>query len=199
MKKVLVGLLLASATLFAINGEDVFKAQCASCHAIQAGMTPHERSEMREKMQDATQEERMAMKQKMMDKMHKSDKKAPAMPMVSLRLKKMLNNDRAKFIVFVDDYIQNPAKDKGFCMPMAYERFGVMPPIGQGMSEAERSAVATWLYDNFKGSWDSSEDAQMCGKRNNHMKKGQGKKCGSGKCGGKSKKQMKCGAGKCGK
>ena len=95
MKKVLVGLLLASAALFVVNGEDVFKTQCASCHAIQAGMTPTERSAMREKMQDATQEERVAMKQKMMDKMHKRDKKAPAMPMVSLRLKKMLNNDKA--------------------------------------------------------------------------------------------------------
>ena len=79
-------------------------------------------------------------------------------------------------------------------MPMAYKRFGTMPPIGKGLSEAEREAVANWLYTNFKGSWDNSMGGMMC-KKNNAGSKG---KCGSGKCGGKSNKSMKCGAGKCG-
>jgi len=195
MKNIIWGLLLTGITLFAVTGEEVYQTNCVSCHAMQGKMNPQERASMHEKMQTATPQERKAMKQKMMKKMHNSDKKAPDMPMVSLRLKKMLDNDRKKFIDFVDDYIQNPSQDKGYCMPMAYQRFGVMPPIGLGMSEAERHAVATWLYDDFKGSWDSSEDAQMCGKQNHGAKKGKGKKCG----GSKNTKSMKCGAGKCGK
>ena len=199
MKKSLLSLLLLGVTLFAATGEEVYKANCASCHAMQGMMSKQEKSAMREKMQNATQEERMAMKQKMMDKMHKSDMKAPAMPMVSMRLKKMMNNDRTKFIAFVDDYIQNPSQDKGYCMPMAYKRFGTMPPIGKGMSATDRQLVATWLYDDFKGSWNGSMDGQMCDMKNKGMKKGRGMKCGAGKCGGQSKKSMKCGVGKCGK
>ena len=199
MKKVLLGLLLAGATLFAVSGEEVYKTNCASCHAMQGMMNQKEKSAMREKMQNATQEERMAMKQKMMEKMKNSDMKAPAMPMVSMRLKKMLDNDRTKFIAFVDDYIQNPSQEKGYCMPMAYKRFGVMPPIGQGMSSSERQLVASWLYDNFKGSWGGSMDSKACDMKNKGMKKGKGMKCGAGKCGGQGKNSMKCGAGKCGK
>ena len=205
MRKVLLSLLFAGATLFGATGEDVYKTNCASCHAMQGMMSKAEKSAMREKMQNATQEEKMAMKKSMMEKMKKSDMKAPPMPMVSMRLKKMMNNNRAKFITFVEDYIQNPSQDKGYCMPMAYKRFGTMPPIGKGMSKEDRALVATWLYDNFKESWGNSVDGKMCDMKNKGMKKGQGKgmKCGGGKCGqGKSSKSnsgMKCGAGKCGK
>ncbi len=37
---------------------------------------------------------------------------------------------------------------------MAYEIFGVMPPIGKSMSEEEKDAVARWLYRNFSKSWE---------------------------------------------
>ena len=186
-----------SASLFALSGEAVYKTNCASCHAMQGMMSPAEKSAMREKMQHATPEEKQAMKQKMMAKMKKSDMKAPPMPMVSKRLKGM-TKDRQAFIVFVKDYIQNPSQDKGFCMPMAYKRFGTMPPIGKGLSEEERQAVAVWLHDNFKGKWGDSAEGKACEMRNNGMKKGKGMKCGGGKC-GQGKKSMKCGAGKCGK
>ena len=203
MKKVLLNLLFAGVTLFATTGEDVYKTNCASCHAMQGMMSKAEKSAMREKMQNATQEEKQAMKKSMMEKMKKSDMKAPPMPMVSMRLKRMMDNDRAKFIVFVDDYIQNPSQKKGYCMPMAYKRFGTMPPIGKGMTKEDRTLVSTWLFDNFKASWGKSMDGKMCDMKNQGMKKGKGKgmKCGGGKCGeGKSSKsQMKCGAGKCGK
>ena len=201
MKKVLLSLLFTGVTLFATTGEDVYNTNCASCHAMQGMMSKAEKSAMREKMQNATKEEKMAMKKSMMEKMKKSDMKAPPMPMVSMRLKKMMNNDRTKFIVFVEDYIQNPSQKKGYCMPMAYKRFGTMPPIGKGMSKEDRALVATWLYDNFKESWGKSMDGKMCDMKNKDMKKGKGMKCGGGKCGqGKSSKsKMKCGAGKCGK
>ncbi len=205
MRKVLLSLLFAGVTLFAATGEDVYKTNCTSCHAMQGMMSKAEKSAMREKMQNATPQEKQAMKSSMMEKMKKSDMKAPPMPMVAMRLKKMLDNDRQKFVDFVEDYIQNPSQDKGFCMPMAYKRFGTMPAIGKGMSSEDRTLVATWLYDNFKASWDKSMDGKICDMKNQGMKKGKGQgkgmKCGGGKCGqGKSSKsQMKCGAGKCGK
>jgi len=86
---------------------------------------------------------------------------------------------KKEFVTFVKDYIQNPSQKKGYCMPMAYKRFGTMPPIGKGMTKEERDIVANWLYDNFKGKWEMNMDAKACSSRN-------------------SKKQMRCGAGKCG-
>ena len=192
MKRVVVIALLLSAGLYASSGEEIYKAKCAVCHKMQGLMTPQEKQAMQAKMQNATKEERMAMREQMMLKMKKSGMRAPAMPMVSMRLKKMLGNDKKKFVAFVDDYIQNPSQEKGFCMPMAYKRFGTMPPIGKAMSKEERISVATWLYENFKGSWDKSADGKMCDMKNKAMK------CGGGKCGKAEKKSMKCGAGKCG-
>lgn len=132
--------------------------------------------------------------------------KAPPMNMVSMRIKMVKGNDKKAFVAFVKDYIVNPSQDKGVCMPMAYKRFGTMPPIGKGLSVEERDAVAQWLYDNFKGSWKNSMGGKMC--ESNDMKNASGKcggqgnngmmRCGSGKCGGQNKKSMKCGSGKCG-
>jgi len=192
MKKLFLGLLITMSALYASGGEEIYKAKCAMCHANKGMMSKQEMQNMRTKMQNATQEERMAMREQMMRKMKKSDMKAPPMPMVSMRLKKMLGNDREKFIAFVEDYIQNPSQEKGFCMPMAYKRFGTMPPIGKTLSKEERTAIATWLYDNYKGNWGGSMDGKMCEMKNRGMKS---MKCGGGKCGGAMKKgSAKCGA-----
>jgi cytochrome c5 len=176
-------------TLLASEGEAVYKAKCMVCHNEQGMMHQKEMQEMRQKMQNASREKRMAMREKMMEKMQKSDMKAPPMPMVSKRLKMMLQS-REDFIAFVEDYIQNPSQKKGYCMPMAYKRFGTMPAIGKSLTPQERKAVATWLYDNFKGSWGGSMDGKMYEMRNKKMMK-----CGSGKCGGAMQKSgTKCGA-----
>ena len=125
--------------------------------------------------------------------MNEKGMRAPHMSMVSQRLKSQLK-DREEFVAFVKEYIQNPSQAKGYCMPMAFKRFGTMPPIGKSLSDVERQAVAEWLYDNFKGKWGNSKESKACGVRNGSMK------CGVGKCGGKMQQQksMKCGAGKCG-
>ena len=192
MKKLFLGLLITMSALYASNGEAIYKAKCAMCHANKGMMSAQEKQEMRVKMQNATQEEKMAMREKMMQKMKKSKMKAPPMPMVSMRLKKMLAQDREKFIAFVEDYIQNPSQAKGFCMPMAYKRFGTMPPIGKTLSKEERATIAAWLYDNYKGSWGGSMDGKMCEMKNRGMKS---MKCGGGKCGGAMQKgSAKCGA-----
>jgi len=185
MKKIFLTAVFLFTSLYANSGEEIYKAQCMACHKMQGMMNKSQMQEMRQKMQNATQEEKMAMKQTMMQKMQKSDMKAPPMPMVSKRLKMMLKT-RKEFIIFVEDYIQNPSKEKGFCMPMAYKRFGTMPPIGKSLSKEERTAVASWLYDNFKGSWGGSMGGKMCEMRNKSMK------CGAEKCGGQGSR--KCGA-----
>jgi len=185
MKKLFLGLLLTMSALYASSGEEIYKAKCAMCHANKGMMSKEQKQNMRAKMQNATQEERMVMREKMMQKMKKSNMKAPPMPMVAKRLKMKLAT-RAEFIAFVEDYIQNPSQEKGFCMPMAYKRFGTMPPIGKSLTKEERATIAAWLYDNYKGSWGGSMDGKMCEMKNKGMKS---MKCGGGKCG-----SAKCGA-----
>jgi mono/diheme cytochrome c family protein len=189
MKKLFLLLLIGFASLYANSGEEIYKAKCAMCHANKGMMNKQEMQTMRTKMQNASKEEKMAMRQKMMAKMQKSDMKAPPMPMVSKRLKMKLTS-REDFIAFVEDYIQNPSQEKGFCMPMAYKRFGTMPPIGKSLTKEERATIAAWLYDNYKGNRGGSMDGKMCEMRNKGMKN---MKCGNGKCGSK-KSSMKCGA-----
>lgn len=149
MKKILLVFVLALTSLYANSGQDIYKNSCAMCHAMQ-GMTGKSSMDM-------------------------SLMKAPPMPMVSQRLKMQLKT-RDEFISFVDDYIQNPAKKKGFCMPMAYEKFGTMPPIGKTMSKEDRNIVSAWLYDNFKS---TKMEMKACKSKSKAMK------CGSGKCGSK--------------
>jgi len=83
MKKLFLGLLITMSALYASGGEEIYKAKCAMCHANKGMMSKQEMQNMRTKMQNATQEERMAMREQMMRKMKKSDMKAPPMPMVS--------------------------------------------------------------------------------------------------------------------
>jgi len=186
MKKLLLVLVLGMSSLLASSGAEVYKAKCQMCHAPKGMMDKEQMKTMRAKMQSATKEEKMAMRESMAVKMKKSGMRAPAMPMVSARLKSQLKS-RAEFIAFVEDYIVNPSKDKGFCMPMAYKKFGTMPPIGKGMSKEDRANVSAWLYDNYK----ESGMCAMKGKNKAAMK------CGGGKCGGASnskKSASKCGA-----
>ena len=189
MKKSFVSLLLIVSSLFALSGEEVYTQHCASCHTKDMMMNMGGMMEWRKKMQNSTKEEKQTMRQKMMKEMQDNDTKAPAMPMISMRIKHMTDS-KEEFVAFVKDYIQNPSQEKGYCMPMAYKRFGVMPPVGKGMSEEERELVAQWLYDSFEGSWKDSMGGMMCENKN--------MKCGSGKCGGANKNGMRCGSGKCG-
>lgn len=162
-----------------------------SCHTQDMKMDMDDRMDWRNKMQNATNAEKQIMRKKMMKEMQNNDMKAPAMSMISMRLKHKTGT-KEKFIAFVKDYIQNPSEEKGYCMPMAYKRFGVMPPIGKGMSKEERELVAQWLYNNFENSWSDSMGGRMCEDRNKNMKNS------SGKCAGQNNNGMKCASGKCG-
>jgi mono/diheme cytochrome c family protein len=105
--------LLVTSVAFSVNGFEVYKNYCASCHSL-----------------------------------YPPPLKAPPMSMVSYRVKTFYPK-REDFVRFVKDYITEPSQEKGVCMPMAYRMFGVMPPVGKGMSEEEKEAVARWLFENF--------------------------------------------------
>lgn len=120
MKKILLILLITSSALFAISGQSIFAKHCVSCH-VQKSSIDEDKAEL----------------------------KAPPMIRVSQRLK-MNTSSKKEFIAYVEDYIQNPSREKGFCRPKAYERFGVMPPIGKGMTKEERNSIAKWLYRHFR-------------------------------------------------
>ncbi len=77
---------------------------------------------------------------------------APPMNLVSARIKEFYPNE-LEFVEFVKDYITHPSKKKGVCQPAAYAFFGTMPPIGQGMDEEDKEAVALWLYYRYSDIW----------------------------------------------
>ena len=183
MKTLFLAMILGASSLMAVDGATIYKAKCQMCHTPKGMMDKEQMQTMRAKMQNASKEEKMAMREKMAQKMKKSGMRAPPMPKVAARLKSQLNT-RAEFIAFVEDYIQHPSKDKGFCMPMAYKKFGTMPPIGKGMSKEDRASVSAWMYDTYK-------KGAMC-----EMKgKSKEMKCGAGKCGtSKPKSSQKCGS-----
>ncbi len=117
------------------KGYEVFKKSCSTCH--RESMSPQEIAKIRETVK----------------KTGKPPIKAPPMSEVSARVKKFYPTEE-KFIAFVKDYITNPSREKGVCLPMAYKLFGVMPPIGRTLSEEEKEAVSYWLYHRFSDSWE---------------------------------------------
>lgn len=140
MKKLILGVLMVIPAFATPNqelikkGYEVYKKSCSACH--KESVSPEEIRKFR----------KMAMMGK------RPPIAAPPMNEVALRVKHFYP-DEFDFIQFVKDYITNPSRDKGVCMPMAYKLFGVMPPIGKSLSEQEKEAVAYWLYYNYKGSW----------------------------------------------
>ena len=90
--------------------------------------------------------------------MQKSEMKGPPIQFVYKRLTMLM--DREEFVPFVEDYIQRPSEEKGYCTDGAFKRFGVMPAV-KSMSKEDRVAVAEWLFDNFK----SNETCYMASAR----------------------------------
>ncbi len=84
--------------------------------------------------------------------------KAPPMLEVANRVKnaiKVTNNDEDlhKFVVvsFIKNYVKYPDIMSGFCTPMAYEKFDVMPSLKDKISEQDLDSVANWIYDFYEG------------------------------------------------
>ena len=123
MKKIILVTVLSIGSLFASSGEEIFKANCVSCHIMQKGKDVADKSKML----------------------------APPVFGIVRHTKEVYPTKEA-FVKFVSDYIKNPSKDKAVCKEKAISRFGLMPAIGAGMKDEDRKVVAEWLYDNIQAS-----------------------------------------------
>jgi len=117
------------------RGYEIYKAKCSMCH-----------------MERITKEQEMKFRKLVMAG-ERPPINAPPMNEVSARVKHFYPTED-KFVAFVTDYITNPSREKGLCMPMAFKMFGVMPPIGANLSEEDKKAVALWLYYNYTDKWE---------------------------------------------
>ena len=124
-------------------GYQVYKSKCSSCHIEKMDM------------------EKMMMIKRKVQKGGKPPFKAPPMVEVSARIKHF-HPEEKDFVNFVMDYITNPSREKGLCMPMAFKMLGVMPPIGKSLTAEQKLAVATWLYRNFSAKWEDMHRGRKC-------------------------------------
>lgn len=130
--KLLTLLSLSAITLLGADGYKVYKDNCMKCHA-----------------EIMTKAEVM-----------KSFKSLKAPPMIEVANKikgniQIVDDDedvkRHVVIAFVKDYIDNPSIQYSMCEPMALEKFGVMPSLKGKLNEAQKQAVAEWIYDRYEG------------------------------------------------
>jgi hypothetical protein len=134
MKKIIVGISMMLSSLFAVDGYEVFKNNCASCH-----------------LGDISKANFM--------KQFKTVK-APPMIEISNRLKdtiKIISHNeneedihRFAVISFIKEYVKHPSFDYYMCNEAAVRRFDVMPAMTH-LKEQELQAVAEWIYDEFEG------------------------------------------------
>ena len=132
MKKnrILLILLLITSSLFADeipqergqNGEDIFKNNCISCHMMKMGWKLTEKE--------------------------KSTLLAPTAFGITKHVRDVFSDEK-QFVEFVSDYITKPAKIKSRCKDNVVKKFGLMPPIGLGMSDEDKKAVAAWMFNNI--------------------------------------------------
>ena len=137
-------------TGLAKKGYQVYKAKCSACH-----------------IESMNRQDMMRIK-RMVKMGKKPPLNAPPMNEVSARLKFFFKDEKS-FKEFVKDYITNPSREKGKCMPMAFKMFGVMPPIGKGMTDEEKEAVAVWLYRAFNQKWEDFHKGKKCMMRGKSM------------------------------
>lgn len=76
---------------------------------------------------------------------------APPIDMMAAHIRLVTKGDREAFVRRVVDYIRAPAPGKSVD-PMAVERFGLMPAIGDtypDLTEDDLKTVANWMFDAF--------------------------------------------------
>jgi len=129
--KTLLPLLFLGTSLFAVDGYEVYKNNCAACH-----------------VEMITKAETLKTFNKL---------KAPPMIEVSRQLKDTIiikgeDDEVHRFVTisFIKEYIKNPSLDYFMCNAGAVDHFGVMPAQSH-LSDAERQAVGEWIYDRYEG------------------------------------------------
>lgn len=126
-------LLLLPVVLFA-DGESVYKAKCASCHAGYISM-----GELKENFVEYNNT--------------KLNLKGPTLNQLSFRLKQNIGDPKGdkefhlmEVVEFVKDYVIHPDIQKSVCMDEVKEAFGVMPSMKGQISDEELEAVAEYIY-----------------------------------------------------
>ena len=123
MKKIVCLLLGATFLLASQNdGAVIFKNNCQVCHIMKKGWQ--------------------------LSKAQKASMKAPPAFGITKHVRDAFG-DKKDFVEFVSNYIAHPDKSKAKCEKKAIKRFGLMPPIGAGMTKQERENVASWMFDNL--------------------------------------------------
>jgi len=77
---------------------------------------------------------------------------APPMNLLTTIIRKQTGNSEAAFVSHVVDFTTKPAREKVKAMPLAIDRFGLMPPITETaptLTPNDLRAVATWLYSHY--------------------------------------------------
>lgn len=119
MKKTLLLLSFTTTMMFASNGAELTKINCASCHALTTP-TP-------------------AMIPTM---------KAPAMDAVMLHIN-LVMSDKKEIKAFIMDYAINPKASKSVCESNKVQKFGVMPSLKGKVSENDLGIIADHMMANF--------------------------------------------------
>jgi mono/diheme cytochrome c family protein len=119
VKKTLLLLTTATTMIFASNGAELVKANCASCHMLTTP-TPDMIPTL----------------------------SAPAMDAVVFHINLAIakKKDAESFIV---DYVQNPNVSKTVCESNKVAKFGVMPSLKGKVSEEDLKSIASHVMENF--------------------------------------------------
>jgi len=133
MKNLLL-LLLLSLSLFGMDGEEVYKKKCSSCHQL---YIPVE----------------ILMKNFMEQNNTLLHLKAPTVNQLSYRLKQRIGDPKGdkdiqlmEVTAFIKNYLLHPDKQKSICLPEIVSYFNTMPSFKGRISDEEIEAVAEWIY-----------------------------------------------------
>ncbi|MRI59405.1 MAG: hypothetical protein C6H99_07860 [Epsilonproteobacteria bacterium] len=128
-------LLLAAVALWAVDGYEVYKRHCASCHQK---FIPFE------KLKRNFEHNNTILKLK-----------APTINQLSYRLKGRIGDPkgdeeihRMEVVEFIKDYVRRPDPSKSVCMEEVQRAFKTMPPMK--LSDEELEAVGEWIYDFYQ-------------------------------------------------
>ncbi len=115
--------LLATSTVFAQSGTELFTNYCSSCHATVVGTN--------ESGGEVT-----------------NIYEAPYIKDVVSKLKTETKT-KEEFLAFVKDYIENPDKRKSLYGKRAIKDFGLMPSLKGVMSDDDSTKLANYLYSDY--------------------------------------------------
>ncbi|MDM5272729.1 thioredoxin family protein [Sulfurovum sp. zt1-1] len=135
MLKVLGSFLLISSLMYGVEGKSVYDRKCASCHELYIPFSTLEKNfnEFDNKM------------------LHL---KAPTINQIVYRLKARIGDPsgdedmhRMEIESFLEDYLNNPDKDKSVCLPEILKYFETMPSMKGQLNEEEFESIVSFLYD----------------------------------------------------